>query len=183
MSTIPNTEALQQTLNKVKPGDGYSVSLIEDEKSVGVYFNLRVNQQYVSTIDGDENGNTVVLGTWVNPTEFERGEAQRLYLISDAIARYFNTGGEWGILGILFSKLQKNGINTADFRPYHLIRSFLTIDYNETMDGTPDATYAYQHTYASELAPLASDTPVVVVHESAGPSISTYGEIKDDEER
>lgn len=182
MPTTQATELLRQTLSKVKPGDGYNVSLIDEDGAIGVYLNLRVNDQYVNTDGTEENSNTITLGVWVKPTEFDRGEAQRLYLIADAICRYFNTGGEWELLGIIFSKLQKSGIGTADFRPYHLIRSFLTIDYNETIDGDPSPTYAYQHTYASELVPLEREVPVIVVHESTGPSISTYGEVIDDEE-
>lgn len=182
MTTTPSTELLQQMMLKLKPGDGYSVTLIDEDGSIGLYLNLKVNQQYVGT-DGDvEGGNTVALHTWVKPTEFERGEAYRLYLISDAICRFFNTGGEWDTLGTLFSKLKHNGIGTVDFRPYHLIRSFLTIDYDEMMDGTPAPTYSYQHAYASDAIPLEADTPVFVVHESAGPSISTYGELDDGEE-
>lgn len=182
MNTMPNIEVLSKTLSELKPGDGYSVTLVDENDSLGLYFNLRLGERYVKMIGMDDNPTiTIKLATWEEPNEYARGEAARLYLVTDAIARFFNTGGEWELLGIVFSALQKNGVGTADFSPYRLIRSFLTIDYNETLDGESNSTYAYQHVYADCDKPLRNETPVIVVHESAGSSVCTYKEIKDDE--
>lgn len=182
MSTMPSLEKLSSSFAQLKPGDGYSVTLVDENDSIGLYFNLRLGEKYVKMIGMDNDATvTIKLATWEEPNEYARGEAARLYLVTDAIARFFNTGGEWELLGIVFSALQKNGVGTADFSPYRLIRSFLTIDDNETLDGEPNSTYAYQHVYADSEKPLKNETPVIVVHESAGSSVCTYGEIKDDE--
>jgi hypothetical protein len=183
MNTMSNDDK-PKTLTKLKPGDGYVVKLIDDGNSIGVYFNLRLDDRYVPLLDmTEEQHGTITLGFWTAPNEFQRGEAQRLYLLSDAIARFFNTSGDWSELGVLFSQLQKNGVGTAEHEPYHLIRSYLTIAAIEDFSEDVTATYSYEHIYAPELPRLTNTTPIVVVNESTGVSTGTYGELIDDGEQ
>lgn len=184
MNTMLNDDKVTETLATLKPGDGYVAKLIDDGNSIGVYFNLRLNDQYVPLLNMPEGQHgTITLGFWLAPTEFQRGEAHRLYLLSDAIARFFNTGGDWNELGVLFSQMQKNGVGTADHAPYHLIRSYLTIDTVETLAGDVAATYSYEHVYAPESSKWSDKAPIVVVNESTGITTSTYGELVDDGEQ
>ena len=101
MNTTPNIDLLSKTLSKLKPGDGYVATLLDQDKSVGVYFNLRLDDQYVRLLDTPkEKRETLTLGFWASPDEFQRGEAHRLHLLADAVARFFNTGGCWNELGV-----------------------------------------------------------------------------------
>ena len=183
MNTTPSIDLLSKTLSKLKPGDGYVATLLDQDKSVGVYFNLRLDDQYVRLLDTPkEKRETLTLGFWAAPDEFQRGEAHRLQLLADAVARFFNTGGCWNELGVLFSCLQKNGVGSADHMPYQLIKSFLAIAVDETVDADITATYSYVHAYAPTDKPLEDTTPIIEVNESTGVCVVPYKEFCDDGE-
>ena len=183
MNTTPRIDLLSKTLSALKPGDGYTATLVEQEKAIGVYFNLRLNDQYVRLIDTpDAQRETLTLGSWTVPHQFQRGEAYRLHLLADAVARFFNTGGCWEELGVMFSCLQKNGVGSADHTPYQLIKSFLAISVDDTTDAEITTTYTYVHDYAPIDKPLDETTPIIEVNESTGVSVVPYRELLDDGE-
>jgi hypothetical protein len=71
---------------------------------------------------------TVEVKEWRGATEADQGEAERLYLVLDAVARYLTTGGNWGELHSALARVRKIAVNGLVFPGYHYSTGYSTVD-------------------------------------------------------
>jgi hypothetical protein len=73
--------------------------------------------------------------SWSSPGPEEGGQANRLYLLTDAVCRYFNTGGDWQEIAELLRCLARFIPGGLQFPDYHYL------------SGGVNTTGAYEHVF------------------------------------
>jgi len=75
---------------------------------------------------GNPKASTADILQLFDPTPAQRGAAIRLHNVLDAVARYFNTGGDWREFDNALKEMQFIARGGIAFRGYHLMDSYIT---------------------------------------------------------
>jgi len=90
----------------LSPRDGYRVERVElGELSLSLYLYLVVLDERQPLFKGDTD-QSVLLAKWENHTQADRADCARLELLLQSVVRYFNTGGNGNLLGVVLKTLR-----------------------------------------------------------------------------
>lgn len=117
--------------------DGFHVVKVE----LGPVLTLTVMTYYggvLCNVNSDPENASVEILDLYDPTPAQRGGAERLRLVMDAVCRYFTTGGTWAELSQALATARKVVQGGVAFPGYHLVTSYSTTDGD------------YQHVFAAD---------------------------------
>jgi hypothetical protein len=121
------TDSPYEPFDQLDPTDGYHAAL----SVTGSYASLSFfcySGGVLLDVAG-ENGIATV-ETVVAPSDVDRGRLVRLYLVLDAVARYFTTGGSWHELMTCLQQIKTVVPSGLEFPGWFLYDSYLASDGN-----------------------------------------------------
>jgi hypothetical protein len=137
---------MPDVFDRLDPKDGFHVVLAENAGLLGVYCVCYAGGEVTNPFVGAHYGDSpedpldgsVMIQCWPSPTEGQRGQAIRLQLVLDAVARYLTTGGRWRDLYDAVKLMEPIAVGGIDFGDFHLVESYVTTE------------GVYQHVFAKE---------------------------------
>lgn len=119
----------EDPFDKLSPQDGFHVVKIETQGEVSLHVQAYGGGELLNLTDPlrPENA-TQEIATWPNASNEDQGDATRLHLVLDAIARYLTTGGTWHQLEYALKSMRRVAMGGIVFEGYHLCDSYLTTE-------------------------------------------------------